>query len=61
MTETHNEDNKSCLQNRCGEWAKCNNYACEGEHTCTCTTENEMEYIEGEVEKLTEAELDLIP
>lgn len=32
----HDEDNEYCLMNRCGEWAKCNNYECEGEHECTC-------------------------
>lgn len=32
----HNEENKDCEQNRCGEWANCNNYECEGEHDCTC-------------------------
>lgn len=36
MTNEHNEENKDCLQNRCGEWARCNNYECEGDHDCTC-------------------------
>jgi hypothetical protein len=32
----HDEENNDCPQNRCGEWAGCNNYECEGEHQCTC-------------------------
>lgn len=31
-----NEHNKECDQSKCGQFPNCNNYACNGEHDCTC-------------------------
>lgn len=33
-----NEHNKECDQSKCGQFPNCNNYACNGEHDCTCAT-----------------------
>lgn len=43
---SHSEENKECPQNNCGQFANCNNYACEGEHGCTCQQRNECRQCE---------------
>ena len=40
---THNKDNKECEENKCGQYVNCNNYACEGEHPCTCPDDSTQE------------------